>query len=74
MPDHPVIDADALCEGYLASTQSLMRRVLEEEKASLDQAAARLAGQIAADRLVHIYGPGGHSNLASQEVFSAPAG
>ncbi|WP_218013661.1 hypothetical protein [Georgenia sp. 311] len=28
-----------------------------------------MAEPVAADRLVHVYGPGGHSNLASQEVF-----
>ncbi|TNM63787.1 sugar isomerase domain-containing protein [Aliirhizobium smilacinae] len=73
MPD-TVIDADTLCEGYFDATQALMRRVLEEEKASLDQAASRLAAQISANRLVHIYGPGGHSNLAAQEVFFRAGG
>ncbi|OHV82720.1 sugar isomerase domain-containing protein [Rhizobium sp. LCM 4573] len=74
MPEKTVIDADALCEGYLASTQALMRRVLEEEKDALERAASKLADQIAADRLVHIYGPGGHSNLAAQEVFFRAGG
>src|SRR3546814_867454 len=45
-----------------------------EEKTPWDQAASRLADQFAADRLVHIYGPGGHSNLASQEVFFRAGG
>ncbi|WP_267553782.1 sugar isomerase domain-containing protein [Rhizobium rhizogenes] len=74
MPEKTVIDADALCEGYLAATQALMRRVMEEEKTPLDLAASRLADQIAADRLVHIFGPGGHSNLAAQEVFFRAGG
>jgi uncharacterized phosphosugar-binding protein len=75
MPDETaMIDADALCAGYLADIQDLMRRIQEEERQALDRAAARLADQIAADRLVHIYGPGGHSNLASQEVFFRAGG
>ena len=74
MPEKTVIDADTLCEGYFASTQALMRQVLDEEKAPIEQAAAKLADQIAGDRLVHIYGPGGHSNLASQEVFFRAGG
>lgn len=74
MHDLPAIDAEALCEDYFAATQNLMRRVLSEEKAPLDAAAARLADQIAADRLVHIFGPGGHSNLAAQEVFFRAGG
>jgi DNA-binding MurR/RpiR family transcriptional regulator len=58
-------DADALCAAYLASTTDLMQRILTEERTATDKAAARLADQIAADRLIHIFGPGGHSNLAA---------
>lgn len=68
------IDADALCAAYLDSTHDLMRAILETEHDSLDRAAARLADQIAADRLVHVFGPGGHSNLAAQEIFFRAGG
>jgi uncharacterized phosphosugar-binding protein len=69
-----LIDADALCAGYLDGCHALMQRILVEERASLDQAAGKLADQIAADRLVHIYGPGGHANLAAQEIFFRAGG
>jgi uncharacterized phosphosugar-binding protein len=68
------IDADALCEGYLASVTALMGDILRDERDALDRAADRVAGQIAADRLVHVYGPGGHSNLAAQEIFFRAGG
>lgn len=68
------IDADALCEGYLASATALMGEILREERDALDRAATRVAAQIAADRLVHVYGPGGHSNLAAQEIFFRAGG
>lgn len=68
------IDADALCLGYLEQATALMRRIHDEERASLDAAAQRLAQQIAADRLIHVFGPGGHSNLATQEVFFRAGG
>lgn len=68
------IDADALCEGYLASVTALMGEILRDEREALDRAADRVAGQIAADRLVHVYGPGGHSNLAAQEIFFRAGG
>ncbi|WP_293868327.1 sugar isomerase domain-containing protein [uncultured Alsobacter sp.] len=68
------IDADALCEGYLASVTALMGDILRQERDSLDRAAGKLADQIAADRLVHVYGPGGHSNLAAQEIFFRAGG
>ena len=66
--------ADALCTGYFETSTALMRRILDEESGPLQEAAGRLADQVSADRLIHIYGPGGHSNLASQEVFFRAGG
>lgn len=68
------LDADALCAAYLEQTHALMRAILAEESAAIDSAAQKVADQIAADRLVHIYGPGGHSNLAAQEIFFRAGG
>lgn len=68
------IDTQALCEGYFESTTALMRRILEEEAGPLQKAALKVADQVAADRLVYVYGPGGHSNLAAQEVFFRAGG
>ena len=67
-------DADALCRGYLSGVTELLSRILEEERGAMERAATRLAEQIAADRLVHIFGPGGHSNLAAQEIFFRAGG
>ena len=66
MPNNPVIDADALCAGYLSDVTTLMQSILVEERDALERAATRVADQVAADRLVYVYGPGGHSNLAAQ--------
>jgi len=71
MPD---IDADALSTEYLARVAALMQSIVTEEAGHLDAAATRLADQVAADRLIHVYGPGGHSNLASQEIFFRAGG
>jgi uncharacterized phosphosugar-binding protein len=70
----PLPDPDALCRGYLDAATAIMTRIHEEERAPLAAAAMRLADQIAADWLVHVYGPGGHSNLASQEIFFRAGG
>ncbi|MCC2687487.1 MAG: hypothetical protein K0S21_290 [Rhizobiaceae bacterium] len=72
MPDRA--DPEELCGLYLDRVTAHIRRIHEEEKASLDAAAEKLAGQIAADRLVYVYGPGGHSNLAAQEIFFRAGG
>ncbi len=75
MPDRPAsIDADAVCADYLGQAHALMQRILTEEAGTLDRAAERLADQIAHDRLIHVFGPGGHSNLAAQEVFFRAGG
>src|SRR5690606_7243376 len=74
IPMPEIMDADALCAGYLATVHTLMQRILEEERGPMEAAAAKLADQIEADRLVHVFGPGGHSNLASQEVFFRAGG
>ncbi|HQZ11757.1 MAG TPA: SIS domain-containing protein [Devosia sp.] len=68
------LNADQLTNDYFDSVVAHMRRIKDEEAASLDTAASKLADQIAADRLVYVYGPGGHSNLASQEIFFRAGG
>jgi len=67
-------DAFALTAQYLEDVTAFMRRILDEERDALDRAADRLADQIVADRLVYVYGPGGHSNLAAQEIFFRAGG
>jgi uncharacterized phosphosugar-binding protein len=67
-------DAEAICLSYLDSAVAIMRRIHDEEATALDRAAERLADQIAADRLIHVFGPGGHSNLAAQEIFFRAGG
>lgn len=59
---------------YLSRIVALQETILGEEATAVSTAATMLADQIRADRLVHIYGPGGHSNLASQEVFFRAGG
>jgi uncharacterized phosphosugar-binding protein len=66
--------ADPTFAGYLTQVDGLLGRILTEESAAIRRAAELLADQVAADRLVHIYGPGGHSNLAAQEVFFRAGG
>lgn len=59
---------------YFAATTGLMQQILDTEPDAIAAVADTLADQIEADRLVHVYGPGGHSNLASQEVFFRAGG
>lgn len=59
---------------YLRTVTALLERIHTEERDTIGRAAEVLAAQIRRDRLVHIFGPGGHSNLAAQEVFFRAGG
>jgi len=74
MADEATTLGDALCEDYMQGVTDLMRRIQHEERDRLDAAARLMAAQIAQDRLIHVFGPGGHSNLATQEVFFRAGG
>ncbi|WP_198961801.1 sugar isomerase domain-containing protein [Pseudonocardia sp. MH-G8] len=65
---------DPTFRSYLDTVNGLLERILDEETGTIRTAADLLADQIAADRLVHVFGPGGHSNLAAQEVFFRAGG
>ena len=63
-----------MTSAYLTAIAELLGRIEAEEQESIAAAEVVLADQIAADRLVHVYGPGGHSNLAAQEIFFRAGG
>ena len=69
-----VTAADDFCDSYLDTVIDHIRRIQKEERSSLDAAARLMAKQISQDRLVHVFGPGGHSNLATQELFFRAGG
>lgn len=48
---------------------SLITKIEEQEKESIEDAAQVLASKIVEDRLIHVIGPGGHSNMAVEEVL-----
>jgi len=66
--------ADSLCEDYLKGVKKLLECIHKEENESIELAAQKLASHVRKDNLIHIFGPGGHSNLASQELFFRAGG
>lgn len=66
--------ADTLCNSYLKGVTDIIGLIHDEEKDQIESAAQRLAKHVAQDRLIHIFGPGGHSNLATQELFFRAGG
>jgi uncharacterized phosphosugar-binding protein len=60
--------------GYLDATIALLRMVEKEQWPNIEQAAELMAGAIAADRLIHVYGGGGHTTLVMGEMFFRAGG
>lgn len=68
------MSAAELGQRYAAVVTQLIADIGASQESQIEAAAALIADQVMADRLVHVYGPGGHSNLASQEVFFRAGG
>ena len=60
--------------GYLEKTIALMRKIEAEQAENIGKAAALMADAIAADRLIHVYGGGGHTTLVMGEMFFRAGG
>ncbi|MBH8593364.1 sugar isomerase domain-containing protein [Paenactinomyces guangxiensis] len=59
---------------YFNKIVAHLEQLQDEEQASIRKAAHMLAEQIKQDKIVYAYGPGGHSNLGSQEIFFRAGG
>jgi uncharacterized phosphosugar-binding protein len=51
-----------------------LQQLRDTQEAAVLAAARLVADKVVADELVYVYGPGGHSNLASQEIFFRAGG
>lgn len=60
--------------GYLESTLAVMRRIEKEQQDHIEKAASLMADAIADDRLIHVYGGGGHTTLVMGEMFFRAGG
>lgn len=60
--------------GYLEKTVALMRKIGVEQRANIEKAADLMVDAIADDRLIHVYGGGGHTTLVMGEMFFRAGG
>ncbi|MDR2117626.1 MAG: SIS domain-containing protein [Planctomycetaceae bacterium] len=60
--------------GYLETTLEILRRIEKEQQKNIEQAATLMADAIAEDRLIHVYGGGGHTTLVMGEMFFRAGG
>ena len=60
--------------GYYEKIIENLRKVNETEEPNIDAAASLMADAIANDRLIHVYGGGGHTTLPVGEMFFRAGG
>ncbi|HRP46793.1 MAG TPA: SIS domain-containing protein [Trueperaceae bacterium] len=59
---------------FFTAVTGLMERLVSEESAAIDRAASVIADAIEADRLLHVFGTGGHSAMGAEEIFFRAGG
>jgi len=59
---------------YLGLAKGILERIVAEEGEALRRAGKAVADRIAEDRLIYVIGPGGHSQIGAEEVFSRAGG
>jgi len=60
--------------GYFEKTLEVIRRVEKEQQPNIEKAGSLMADAIASDRLIHVYGGGGHTTLVMGEMFFRAGG
>ena len=60
--------------GYLETTLETLRRIEKEQQTNIEKAGSLMADAIAEDRLIHVYGGGGHTTLVMGELFFRAGG
>lgn len=63
-----------IMSAYLEKIVALLNEIKNEPIDRLHEVAKLLANHIAQDKLIHLYGPGGHSNMNATEVFFRAGG
>src|SRR5699024_11675198 len=63
-----------LMDSYFNEIVFYLQEIMETERSNINEAAHIVAEHIKDDKIVFVFGPGGHSNLAAQEVFFRAGG
>ena len=59
---------------YLDEIINVLNEIKNTEQKNILKAAEMVAEQVKKDRLIYVFGPGGHSNLAAMEIFYRAGG
>lgn len=59
---------------YFEKVTAMLNRIHDEEQEQVLKAAQLMKEQVKQDKLIYIFGPGGHSNLGAEEIFFRAGG
>ena len=60
--------------GYFECIQENIKKVMENQKENIELAASAMADAIENDKLINVYGGGGHTTLCMGEMFFRAGG
>lgn len=69
-----MLQQGSVMDAYYKEVIGIIDDIHQHEKERILQCARVIADQVEKDRLVYIWGPGGHSNLAAMEMFFRAGG
>jgi uncharacterized phosphosugar-binding protein len=58
-----------LTRQYLERVTGILQEIAEKETVAIDKAASLIADRVIQDKLIHVFGSGGHSIMGAMEVF-----
>jgi uncharacterized phosphosugar-binding protein len=61
-------------EQFYNHTQNMLLEIMERERENMEKAADLMAESIMEDRLIHVFGTGGHNIMAGMEIFNRAGG
>lgn len=64
----------SVIQKYKDEVFQIIDQIFEEEHERIMVAAEVIAEHLKKDRIIHVWGPGGHSNLAAMEIFFRAGG
>jgi len=63
-----------IVDNYLSKIDEILEKIRKEERDNLAKAAELISEAVEEDRLIHVFGTGGHSVMATMEVFYRAGG
>jgi uncharacterized phosphosugar-binding protein len=58
-----------IIDQYFEKVNELLNKIRDDERENMWKAAELMANAIANGKLIHIIGPGGHSDIGAREMF-----